>query len=389
MGTFSFNNTTDLHFGRNTQFETGKLAKQWCKTDTVMVVSYAGRPLTRILDDIETSLREEGFSIVEFEGVVPNPVVSKAREGIELARAHNVGLVIGVGGGSCIDTAKAIAVGVHYPGDIWELYEGAEPCEILPVGAVMTLAGTGSESSIFAVLTNEDIPLKIAIGYPEIRPKFAILNPEYTFSVNPYQTAAGACDMFAHILDTYLSKTDDEVIFDRIGEAVMKTVKEFAPIAVAEPENYEAREQLMICGTLAMGKFATMGLSANLGLHTLAEDLGAVYNVTHGAALTALIPAWMTYLIPQKKALLTRYATQVWGIEPDQADSMKTLWAGIRATAAFFKSVGMPTSLHELGIDFEKDGRMLAERVTGQGDFGDAYVDIYADDIYKIYELAK
>lgn len=388
MGSFSFNNTTDLHYGRDVQKEVGGLVKQWCKTDTVMIVSYAVR-LDKIMDDIEESIREEGFEIVEFNDVVPNPVVSKTRKGIALAKEKNVGLVLGVGGGSCVDTAKAIAAGAKYDGDIWELYEGAEPGEILPMGAVMTLAGTGSESSIFAVLTNEDIPLKIAIGYPEIRPKFAIMNPEYTFSVNPYQTAAGACDMFAHILDTYLSRTDDEVIFDRTGEAVMKTIREFAPVAVQEPDNYEAREQLMICGTLAMGGFAVMGLEANLGLHTLAEDLGAVYDVTHGAALTALIPAWMTYLIPQKKALLIRYATQVWGIEPDQKDEMKTLYAGIRATAAFFKSIGMPTNLHELGIDFEADGRMLADRITGQGEFGPAYVDIYPDDAYKIYELAK
>lgn len=390
MADFIFSNSTEIHFGRESQKEMGSLVKRYCVTNTVMIVSYAERVLGEILDEIEADIRAQGLDIVEFEGVVPNPLVSKAREGIKLAREKDVGMVIGVGGGSCVDTAKAIAAGCRFDGDIWDLYTGAQPGEILPVGAVMTLAGTGSETSIYAVLTNEETTEKIGFGDEGVRPRFAILNPEYTYSVNPWQTACGACDMFAHVLDAYLGRGVDEMpLTQRLSEGVMKTVRQYAPMVLADPKNYEARAQLMLSGTLAMGKYVAMGFEANLGLHTMAEDLGAVYNVTHGAALSALIPAWLTYLIPQRSNLLVRYANEVWGVEVDSADLQKTVETGIEKTRAFFVSLGLPVTLKELGIDFVKDGRKLADRITCAEDFGEVYVDILPDDVYEIYKIAQ
>lgn len=387
---WSFCNTTEIFFGKGCLKEIGKLAKQHAVTDTVMLVSYSGRPLAAILDEAGDAIRKEGLKVVEFDGVVPNPTLAKAEEGIGLARKENVGLLIGVGGGSACDTAKAIALGCRYEGNLWDLYIGeGEMGEVLPIGAVMTLAGTGSETSIYTVLTNEEIPLKLGFGAPQTRPAFACLDPELTYTVPPYQTACGSCDMFVHILDAYLGRSEDMDMTYAMAEAVMRTIIEFAPKVLENPTDYRARAQMMQAGTLAMGRFGTMGLDANLGNHTLAEDLGAVYNVTHGAVLAALTPAWLRYVKKEKFALLLRYAVNVWHLNPDAADPDRTVEEAISKTKAFFKSLGLPVTLHEMGIDFEKDGRMLADRITGQGDWGDAYMLVTPDEAYEIYRMCK
>lgn len=387
---WSFSNTTEIFFGRGCAKQLGALAKRYAVTDTVMLVSYSGRPLATVMDDASSSLKAEGFKVVEFEGVVPNPTLAKAEEGIALARQANAGLIVGVGGGSACDTAKAIALGCKYEGNLWDLYIGeGEMGEVLPIGAVMTLAGTGSETSIYTVLTNEDIPLKLGFGAPETRPAFACLDPELTFTVPAYQKACGACDMFVHVFDAYLGRTSDMDVSYSLSEAVMRNIAHYAPKVLENPTDYNAHAQLMQAGTLAMGRFANMGLDANLGNHTMAEDLGAVYNATHGALLAATTPAWMTFLKKEKFDLLLRYAVNVWHLDPDATDPERTVDEGIACTRRFFKSLGLPTTLKELGIDFEKDGRMLADRINGQGDWGDAYMLITQDEAYEIYRLCK
>lgn len=390
MSNFTVTNTTQIYFGKGTEELIGRLAAQYGTTDTVMLVTYQGNPLKDIVDRLRNSIEAEGLKCVEYAEAVPNPLLDKAREGIEIARKNNAGLLIGIGGGSCIDMAKAIAAGVNCKSDLWDLYTGkAAPADVLPIGAVTTLAGTGSESSPYAVLTNTETQQKIGFGVQETRPKFAILNPEFTYGVNAYQTACGSCDMFAHILDDYLGRSTDMPLSYRICESVMRTVAEFAPIAIKDPTNYTARAQLLHAGTMAMGKLATMGLDTNLGLHTMAEDLGAVYNVTHGAALSVLIPAWMTYLKSEKQALLARFAKEVWNIEVDAGDVEKTIDLGIARTKEFFVSLGLPVTLKELGIDFEKDGRMLADRMAKKGDYGDAYISLTPEIAYSVYEMSK
>ncbi len=390
MSHFEFLNDTKLVYGRGAEERLAEMAKEYAQSDTVMLVSYAGNPLKALMERMRKSLHANGFQTTEYYDVVPNPTLDRVEAGIRQAREKNVGLLVGVGGGSCIDTAKAIAVGCKLDCELWKLYTGeAEPGQILPVGAVSTLAGTGSETSIYAVVTNEAVQSKIGYGCNGMRPKFALMNPELTFSVPAWQTACGACDMFAHILDAYLSRSDDMPLTYSISEAVMREIAEHAPAALRNPDDYEARSQLMLAGTLAMGKFASMGLDVNLGLHTLAEDLGAVYNVTHGAALAALIPAWMTYLKEEKRALLLRYATEVWGVPVDARDTERTLLRGIERTREFLKGLKLPVTLSELGVDFEKDGRMLADRMNYNDDFGDVYVKVGPEEAYRIYELAR
>ena len=390
MGNFLFENLTQIYFGKGVQKKVGELCKKYCLTDTVMVVSYNNDALVFVVQEIVESIRAAGLNTVLYEGVVPNPKLDLTEEAIRLAKQANVGMTVGVGGGSCIDTAKAIALGTRFDGPLWDIYTGkAQPGEILPVGAVSTLAGTGSETSPFAVLTNTEAVSKIGYGCSAMKPKFALLNPELTYGVPQWQTKCGAFDMFAHILDAYLGRQDDMKLTYRLSESVMKTIIEYLPRVLANPEDYEGRSQLMLAGTLAMGKFASMGLDTNLGFHTMAEDLGAVYDVTHGASLSAIVAAWMTYLKPEKSALLLRYSNEVWGIETDAANPEKTIDDGIRRTKEFFGSVGLPTTLRELGIDFAKDGRMLADRMDKHGDYGDAYIDLSPDQVYRIYEMAQ
>lgn len=390
MSNFTVTNTTQIYFGRGMEEKIGSLAKEYGTSNTVMLVTYKSNSLKKIIDGLTENIEKEGMKCLVFAEAVPNPLLDKARKGIEVARENSVGLVIGVGGGSCIDMAKAIAAGINCKSDLWDLYTGqAQPENVVPIGAVTTLAGTGSESSPYAVLTNTETMQKIGFGCQETRPKFAILNPEFTYGVKAYQTACGSCDMFAHILDDYLGRSEDMPLSYRISESVMRTVAEYAPVAVKEPENYMARAQLLHAGTMAMGKLATMGLDTNLGLHTMAEDLGAVYNVTHGAALAVLIPAWMYYLKPEKYALLARFAKEVWGIEVDAGNIDKTIDRGIERTKEFFVSLGLPVTLKELGIDFEKDGKMLADRMKKKGDYGDAYISMTPETAYRIYEMSK
>lgn len=389
MANFMFENGTRLYFGKGMEEEVGKLCREYAKTDVVMTVSYGEGPLRPLVERIKGYIEKEGLRVVEYNDVVPNPLLDKTREAIQLARDNEVGLTLGIGGGSCIDVAKAVALGTNLSVDIWEVYEGnAEPEEVLPVGAIMTLAGTGSETSPFAVLTNTEKISKIGYGCTEMRPKFAILNPELTYGVPAYQTMCGACDMFAHICDAYLGRVEDMKLTNRLSESVMKTVIEYLPIVLAQPDNYEGRSQLMLAGTLAMGKFASMGLYTNLGLHTIAEDLGAVYNVTHGAALSVILPAWMTFLKKEKFHLLLRYAMEVWDLDMNVDEPERTVDMAIAKTKSFFASVGLPVTLKELGIDFEKDGKMLSKRINCTEDYGDAYIALTPEDVYEIYRLA-
>ena len=195
--------------------------------------------------------------------------------------------------------------------------------------------------------------------------------------------------MFVHVLDAYLGRTTEMDMTYEMAEATMRTIARYAPKALATPDDYNARAQLMQAGMLAMGKFTTMGLDANLGNHTMAEDLGAIYNVTHGAVLAPLTPAWMTYLKKEKFALLLRYAVNVWGLTPDATDPERTVDEGIAMTRNFFRSLGLPTTLKELGIDIDKNGRALADRINGQGDWGDAYMLVTQDEAFEIYNMCK
>lgn len=390
MSQYIFENSTRIIFGKDAQKSLTDMTKEFAISDTVMIVSYAGNPLKALIEELKADLHAANYKTIEYYDVVPNPTLDRVRKGIDQARSTDVGLVVGVGGGSCIDTAKAIAVGYYFQDDLWKLYTGeAEPDKILPVGAISTLAGAGSETSIFAVVTNTELQSKIGYGHPDMRPKFALLNPELSYSVSRYQTACGACDMFAHILDCYLSRTNDMPLTYSLSEAVMRNIIRFVPIAIAQPDNYEARSQLMLAGTLAMGKFATIGLHVNLGMHTLSEDLGAVYDVPHGAALSALIPAWMTFLKKEKKEVLVRFACEVWHIAPDAGNLDRTVDQAIEQTKSFLHSLGLPVTLEELGVDFEKDGRKLADRINYNDDFGIEYVQLTPDKTYEIYGYAS
>ena len=374
MRDFIYQNATELVFGRSAIASTGEAAARATSSRVAMLV-HSGRSAWEqpYYEEALASLEAAGFRVVELAGVVPNPRLSKVREGIELARAEGVGIVIGLGGGSSIDTAKGIAAGAVYEGDVWDLYAGTEVERALPVGAVATIAASGAEASMFSVVTNDDTLEKLGAGAPCLRPTFAIMNPETTFTLPPYQTACGAADIMAHAMDTYFGDSKDVEFQNMLLESIMRTVVRFAPVVLAEPENYEARAQLMLAGNYAMSQQLGVGHSTNLAPHEIGENLGGLYDVTHGAILAVLEPACIAMVMQDDPERVVRFANRVFDIPVDTEDPLRTAEEGIGALHGFFASLGLPSTLAELGIDYEADRDKLFGRVEAWDADGDVY----------------
>lgn len=374
MRDFTYQNATELVFGRTAIASTGEVAARHTESRTALLV-HSGRSSWEQphYEAAKASLEEVGFRVVELAGIVPNPRLSKVCEGIELARAEGAGLIVGLGGGSAIDTAKGIAAGVLYEGDVWDLYTGVEVERALPVGAITTIAATGAESSLFSVVTNDDTLEKLGAGAPCLRPRFAIMNPETTFTLPTYQTACGAADIMAHAMDTYFGDSKDVEFQNMLLEAVMRTVVRFAPVALAEPDNYEARAQLMFAGNYAMSQQLGVGHSTNLAPHEIGENLGGLYDVTHGAILAVLEPACIAMVMQDDPERVIRFANRVFDIPVDTENPQRTAEEGIGALHGFFASLGLPSTLAELGIDYETDRDKLFGRVAAWDADGDVY----------------
>lgn len=388
MQDFFYNNYTRILFGKNAEEGLGAQAADFSKAKRALLVYGSDRvKKDGLLGRVEAALKAEGFETECLGGVVPNPRLSKVHEGIEKARAMGAGLIMGVGGGSVMDTAKAIAAGVPYEGDVWDFAIGeAELQTALPVGVVATMAATGSECSEWAVITNDKDMAKLGIGGACLRPAFAVLNPELTMTQPAYQTACGCVDIMAHVMDSYFTRTPDCVLTDNMSLAVLKTVVEFAPIALKEPENYHARAELMWASTLGMSGLLGVDRITCLNGHTLGEDFGGLYDLTHGATLAIVEPALLTYKLEEYLPRLVRFAKEIWQVEG--TDDRAVALEGLKRMKEFFSSMGVPVTFSEVGIDIEKDGRMLAERIEAfEADV--VYVDLSHEDVYQVYMLAK
>lgn len=390
MKNFNYCAPTRVIFGKNTELEVGKALKNAGATRVLM--QYGGGSIKKsgLYDRVVKAIRDEGIELFELGGVQPNPHLSLVRKAIEIVREQKIDYLLAVGGGSAIDSTKATAVGAVYDGDVWDFYCGkAVPKKAMPVGVVLTIPAAGSEGSNSSVITNEDGWIKRGLGCDLTRPAFAIYNPELTYSLPAYQTAAGATDIMAHIMERYFTNEPDVDMTDRLCESVLKTIIRQAPVAVKEPDNYVARAEMMWASTVAHNDFLSCFRVGDWSSHQLSHELSGMYDATHGAALAVAFPAWMTYVYKHDVQRFCRFAVEVMGVEMDFFHPEETALKGIAALRAFFKSIGMPTTLSELGVPEDKLD-VLADKVKrGADGTTGQFVKLTRDDCLKIYQLMR
>ncbi|MFP4661279.1 MAG: iron-containing alcohol dehydrogenase [Halanaerobiales bacterium] len=387
MKNFVFQNCTKIIFGKDTEQNVGEETKNFGKT---VLLHYGGGSIKRygLYDVVRESLEEAGLKIFELGGVQPNPRLKLVKEGIKICRENNIDIILAVGGGSVIDSAKAIAVGVPYEGDVWDFYTGkASIEEALPIGVVLTIPAAGSESSPGSVITKEEGGLKRDCGSNLLRPKFAILNPEITYTLPDYQTACGAADIMAHIMERYFTQVEDVDLTDRLCEATLKTMIKYVPRALETPEDYGVRSQIMWAGTIAHNDLLGTGRIGDWASHPIEHELSGIYDVAHGAGLAVIFPAWAKYVYKENVERFAQFAVRVWGVEADFNDIEQVALKGIKGMQDFFSSIGLPVTLDELNIPDEKL-ELMAEKCTANGPVGN-FKKLDKDDVLNIYHLAK
>ncbi len=346
---FNFYAPTRVVFGRESEKKIGELVAA-CGAKKVLI-HYGGGSAQRsgLLDVVREQLRDAGIAFCELGGVVPNPLLSKVREGIELCRREGVDFILAVGGGSVIDSSKAIGYGVPYDGDVWDFWAGkAVPKQCLPIGVVLTIPAAGSEMSSSCVITADEGLLKRGINSDLCRCRFAVMNPERTFTLPPYQTAAGATDIMMHTMERYFSKYEDMTLTDSISEALLRTVKDSALVVMRNPEDYRHRAQIMWAGSLAHNDLTECGTEKDFATHRLEHELSAIFGVTHGAGLATIWPSWARYVKDKHLSRFVQFAVNVMGVPNDFAHPEETAERGICAVEEFYRQIGMPTSIHEL-----------------------------------------
>ncbi|WP_159887939.1 iron-containing alcohol dehydrogenase [Paenibacillus puerhi] len=365
MNSFAFYNPTRILFGAGMVDKLGEqLASVGSKT---VLLVYGGGSIKKsgLYDRVLRQLEQAGVSAVELPGIEPNPRVTTVRKGIELCRAHQVDFILAVGGGSVLDAAKAVAVGVPYEGDVWDfLMRKAEIRSALPLGTILTLSATGSEMNGNSVITNWEENLKKSFGSIHAYPKFSILDPTLTYSVPANQTVNGIVDTMSHVFEQYFSLTENTPLQERLCESILKTVIENGEKALAEPDNYEARANLMLCSTYALnGGMISVGMEQDWATHMIEHEVSALYDIAHAAGLAVLFPNWMSYVHGERLDRFVQYAVRVWDIDPDGKSDEEVARAGIEATRNYFTRIGAPSRLGELNIGSEQLERMAEETV--------------------------
>ena len=346
---FNFYAPTRVVFGKSSEEKIAELVMAFHPQK--VLIHYGGGSAERsgLLNVVRSQLRQAGLDFVELGGVIPNPLLSKVQEGITLCRKENVDFILAVGGGSVIDSAKAIGYGVHYNGDVWDFWAGkATPKACMPIGVVLTIPAAGSEMSSSCVITKDEGLIKRGINSDLCRCKFVVMNPERTFTLPPYQTAAGATDIMMHTMERYFSKYEDMTLTDAIAEALLRTVKDAALVVMEHPEDYRNRAQIMWAGSLAHNDLTECGTEKDFATHRLEHELSALFGVTHGAGLAAIWPSWARYVKSRHLSRFVQFAVNVMGIENDFAHPNETAEKGIRAIEDFYRKIGMPTNIHEL-----------------------------------------
>ena len=366
MLNFEFCSPTKFVFGRNTQEKVGALVKEFGGSRVLVV--YGGGSVVRsgLLAQVLASLDGAGLFHMELGGVKPNPRSDLVYEGIRLCKENGLDFVLPVGGGSAIDTAKAIADGVPYDGDFWDFYCGkAKPVTALPHGCVLTIPAAGSEGSNSSVITKVEGMLKRGLSTELHRPRFAVMNPELTFTLPRYQLACGVTDMMAHIMERYFTNTKDVKLTDRLAEALLVSIREAALVAIKDDHDYESHATLMWAGMLAHNNSVGVGREQDWASHHIGHEISAKYDTAHGASLAIVFPAWMQYVYKHDVKRFVQFATRVWDVDPSGKTDEEIALEGIRAMQAFFVSIGMPATLEQGGGKKEDIPALAANVVNG------------------------
>lgn len=384
---FTYQNPTKMVFGQGVEDQVGTLLLEHGKK---VLFHYGSGSIKQngLYDRVVASLHASGLDVVELGGVVPNPLMSTVYEGIELVRTQQVDVILAVGGGSVIDSAKAIAMGARYEGDAWDFFaKGTVPTSALPVGVVLTIAAAGSESSNATVVTNDTLGLKRSCRHEILRPVFAVMNPAVTMTLSPYQTAVGAIDMLGHVIERYFTNTTHVDLIDRMSEGLMKTVIDQAKLLKEDPKNVDARAEIMLAGALAHNGSLGVGREEDWACHVMEYEVTQTCGVAHGHGLAMLYPAWMRYVVDQDVNRFAMFAHEVFGI-PYHEDPRVTAFAGIESLEAFYHELGIDTKMSSCGIT-AADIEPMAASCTNQGQrvLGN-FVPLTKDDVIRIYHAA-
>ncbi len=389
MNNFTFYSPTKFVFGKDTENKAGQLVKDSGGSKVLLHFGGQSAKKSGLVDRVTTSLKNSGLEFIELGGVHPNPLDTLVYEGIEICKKEGIDFILAVGGGSVIDSAKAIAIGACYDGDFWDFYSGkAQPQKAIPVGTVLTIAAAGSEGSGDSVVTKSDGMYKRATSGECIRPKFSILNPALTQTLPPYQTAAGATDIMAHVCERYFTNTKNVETTDRLCEAVLLAMINETPKVIANPDDYEARANIMWAGMVAHNNIVGVGRDQDWNSHGIEHELSGLYDCTHGAGLAVIMPAWMTYVYKPDVMRFAQWAVRVWNCKMDFTNPEKTALDGIQAFKNFLKLIGMPSKMSEVGGKEEDIPTLVRNFGLKDGQTTGGFVHLNSEDIANIYRLA-
>lgn len=390
MENFTFCSPTNFVFGKGTEEKVGELCCKYGAKKILIV--YGGGSVVRsgLLDRVKDSLTKAGLVYTELGGVKPNPEDDKVREGIKMVREEGIDFLLPVGGGSTIDTAKGIACGALYDGDFWDFYVGKSVIQkAMPLGVVLTIPAAGSEGSGNSVITNISTMQKLSLRCPDhLRPVFSIMNPELTFTLSPYQTACGICDMMVHIFERYFTNSEAVGISDRLCEGILESIMEEAPKVMADPENYDARANLMWAGNIAHNGTCGIGRIEDWSSHFIEHEISSMYGVTHGAGLSVIFPAWMEFTSKINPSKAKQLSIRVLGVSPNYLND-DVIALGVNKLREFWKSLGLPVTMHELGVDNPDIDALVRNLHANKGEIIGNYVPLTKDMTRQILELAN
>lgn len=386
MENLVFSSNTKIIIGQDSELLVGEEIKKYSNK---ILLHYGGGSIKKIglYDKIIKSLKKNNIEFMELSGVMPNPRVSLVREGIKMCKENDINFILAIGGGSVIDSAKAIAIGASNDEDIWDIFSsGNIKNNGLPLGVVLTIAGSGSETSEALVINNEENKEKRLLRHKSIAPKFSILNPELTFTVSMYQTQCGVADLIAHILEIYFTPNIRADLADRLCESTIKSLIENGTKLLEDKENYDARLEILLGGIAAHSELLSVGRKGDFATHTIEHELSGLYDITHGAGISIMLPAWMKYVYKADVNRFVQLASRVWNIDINYDDLEETALKGIEALKEFYKKIGLPTTLREVYIDNSKF-EYMAKRATKNGLCGN-FVKLDKKDIVNIYNIA-
>ncbi len=388
MDNFAYHNPTKILFGRGMETEVGA---EVARTSRRILLHFGGGSIraSGLYDRVVASLKRAGVEWVELGGVKPNPRLGLVHEGVKLCREQKLDFVLAVGGGSAIDSAKAIAMGAANDGEVWDYFVGKrELTRALPVATILTIPAAGSESSTASVVTNEDGWIKRGFNSELLYPKFSVLNPELAFTLPKFQVACGSADIMSHLMERYFTNTRNVGFIDRMLEATMKTVIAQAPKVLAAPTDYDAWSELMWAGTIAHNNLLNTGRVGDWGSHDIEHEISGIYDVAHGAGLAVVFPAWMKHVLDHDLDRFVQWSVRVWNVELDIFDRQATARAGVARLEAFFHSIGLGTTLASLGVGVDRIDEMARKATDGDTRRIGTFVKLDTAQVAKVLKLA-